>query len=185
MCELVRKLLREDKYSDEQTQTWWYHKDIWSYRIRKVGQKVIKSMLCDNTLDQSWKKWFCNILHDDIVTRLVTVDGYWIDNWIYYNRTLKYNTTQSLRTPSVLQLTTHSAVSVSTGTALLASLANTILVAAEFQVPFPPFLATNSLTQLTHWVYHNNSAAIVTPATLVTGELQVPFLPFLGHQPTN
>jgi hypothetical protein len=40
-----------------------------------------------------------------IVTRLVTVDGYWIDSWIYYNRTLKYNTT-SLRTPSVLQLTT-------------------------------------------------------------------------------
>jgi hypothetical protein len=43
-----------------------------------------------------------------IVTRLVTVDGYWIDNWIYYSRTLKYNTTESLRTPSVLQLTTHS-----------------------------------------------------------------------------
>jgi hypothetical protein len=38
----------------------------------------------------------------------VTVDGYWIENWIYYNRTLKYNTTESLRTPSVLQLTTHS-----------------------------------------------------------------------------
>jgi hypothetical protein len=26
-------------------------------------------------------------------------------------------------------------------------------------------------------MYHNNSAAIVTAATLVTGELQVPFLP--------
>jgi hypothetical protein len=35
------------------------------------------------------------------------------------------------------------------------------------------------------WIYHDNSAAIVTAATLVTGELQVPFLPFLGHQPTN
>jgi hypothetical protein len=43
---------------------------------------------------------------EDIVMHLVTVDGYWIDNWIYYNRTLKYNTTESLRTPSVLQLTT-------------------------------------------------------------------------------
>jgi hypothetical protein len=41
-----------------------------------------------------------------IVTRYVTVDGYWIDNWIYYSRTLKYNTTESLRTPSVFQLTT-------------------------------------------------------------------------------
>jgi hypothetical protein len=40
------------------------------------------------------------------VTRLVTVDGYWIDNRIYYNSTLKYNTTESLRTPSVLQFTT-------------------------------------------------------------------------------
>jgi hypothetical protein len=46
-----------------------------------------------------------HILKDN-VTRLVTVDGYWIDNWIYYNRTLKYNTTVSLRTPSVLQFTT-------------------------------------------------------------------------------
>jgi hypothetical protein len=36
----------------------------------------------------------------------VTADGYWIDNWIYYNRTLKYNTTESLRTPSVIQFTT-------------------------------------------------------------------------------
>jgi hypothetical protein len=77
----------------------------------------------------------------------VTVDGYWIDNWIYYNRTLKYNTTESLRTPSVLQLTTHSAVTVSTATALLASFANTILVAAELQVPF---LFPWILTQLTH-----------------------------------
>jgi hypothetical protein len=34
-------------------------------------------------------------------------------------------------------------------------------------------------------MYHNNSAAIVTAATLVTGELQVPFLPFLGYQLTN
>jgi hypothetical protein len=34
----------------------------------------------------------------------VTVDGY----WIYCNRTLKYNTTESLRTPSGLQLTIHS-----------------------------------------------------------------------------
>jgi hypothetical protein len=42
--------------------------------------------------------------NNGIVTRLVTVDGYWIDNWIYYNRTLKYN--ESLRTPSVFQLTT-------------------------------------------------------------------------------
>jgi hypothetical protein len=50
----------------------------------------------------------------------VTVNGYWIDNWIYYNRALKYNTTESLRTPSVLPLTTHSAVTVSTATALLA-----------------------------------------------------------------
>jgi hypothetical protein len=43
---------------------------------------------------------------NNIVTRLVTVDGYWIANWIYYSRTLKYNTTESRRTPSVLQLTT-------------------------------------------------------------------------------
>jgi hypothetical protein len=44
--------------------------------------------------------------------------------------------------------------------------------------------STHSLSQL-NWVYHNNSAAIVTAATLVTGELQVPFLPFPGHRPTN
>jgi hypothetical protein len=48
------------------------------------------------------------ITKENIVTRLVTVDGYWIDNWIYCNRTLKYNTTESLRTPSGLQLTIHS-----------------------------------------------------------------------------
>jgi hypothetical protein len=35
------------------------------------------------------------------------------------------------------------------------------------------------------WIYHNNSAAIVTAATLVTGELQVPFLPFPGYQLTQ
>jgi hypothetical protein len=79
----------------------------------------------------------------------VTVDGYWIDNRIYC--TLQPSTTESLRTPSALQftteyITTHSAVTVSTATALLASFANTILVAAELQVPFLPFLATNSLT---------------------------------------
>jgi hypothetical protein len=75
---------------------------------------------------------------NNIVTRLVTVDEYWIDNWIYYNRTLKYNTTESLRTPSVFQLTTE---------------------------------------------YINNSAAIITAATLVTGELQVPFLGYQLIQP--
>jgi hypothetical protein len=36
----------------------------------------------------------------------------------------------------------NSAVTVSTATALLASFANTILVAAELQVPLLPFLAT-------------------------------------------
>jgi hypothetical protein len=51
------------------------------------------------------------LLGQCIVTRLVTVDGYWIYNWIYYSRTLKYNTTESLRTPSVLQLTTEYIVS--------------------------------------------------------------------------
>jgi hypothetical protein len=48
------------------------------------------------------------------------------------------------------------------------------------------WVSPDSLSLTTHeWIYHNNSAFIVTAATLVTGELQVPFLPFLGHQPTN
>jgi hypothetical protein len=49
-------------------------------------------------------------IYFNIVTRLVTVDGYWIDSWIYYNRTLKYNTTVSLSglPQSYLQLTIHS-----------------------------------------------------------------------------
>jgi hypothetical protein len=94
--------------------------------------------------------WFVKLQNlVDIVTRLVTVDGYWIENWIYYNRTLKYNTTESLWTPSVLQLTTHSAVTVSTATALLTSFANTILVAAELQVPFLfPWIPTHSTHSL-------------------------------------
>jgi hypothetical protein len=49
----------------------------------------------------------CKNCNRNTVTRLVTVDEYWTDNWIYYNRTLKYNTTESLRSPSVLQLTIH------------------------------------------------------------------------------
>jgi hypothetical protein len=48
------------------------------------------------------------------------------------------------------------------------------------------WVSPDSLSLPTHdWIYHNNSAAFVTAATLVTGELQVPFLPFLGYQPTN
>jgi hypothetical protein len=34
-------------------------------------------------------------------------------------------------------------------------------------------------------MYHNNSAANITAATLVTGELQVPFLPLLGYKLTQ
>jgi hypothetical protein len=39
------------------------------------------------------------------------------------------------------------------------------------------WVSPDSLSLTTHdWIYHNNTAAIVTSATLVTGELQVPFL---------
>jgi hypothetical protein len=39
------------------------------------------------------------------------------------------------------------------------------------------WVSPDSLSLPTHdWIYHNNSAAIVTAATLVIGELQVPFL---------
>jgi hypothetical protein len=72
---------------------------------------------------------------------LVTVDGYWIVNWIYYSQS--YTQVQYNRvSPDSLSLTTHD------------------------------------------WLYHSNSAAIVTAATLVTGELLVPFL-FRGYQLTN
>jgi hypothetical protein len=48
------------------------------------------------------------------------------------------------------------------------------------------WVSLDSLSLTTHdWIYHNNSAAIVTAATLVTGELLVPFLPFLGYQLTQ
>jgi hypothetical protein len=48
------------------------------------------------------------------------------------------------------------------------------------------WVSPDSLSLTTHdWIYHNNSAAIITAATLVTGELLVPFLPFLGYQLTH
>jgi hypothetical protein len=47
------------------------------------------------------------------------------------------------------------------------------------------WVSPDSLSLPTHdWIYHNNSVAIVTAATLVTGELQVPFL-FPGYQLTH
>jgi hypothetical protein len=129
-----------------------YGRKTWSltlseeHRLRVFENRVLRRIFGPkrDEVIGGWRKLHNEELHN--VTRLVTVDGYWIDNWIYYNRTLKYNTTGSLRTPSVLQLTAHSAVTVSTATAPLASVANTILVAAELQVPFLfPWIPTPSL----------------------------------------
>jgi hypothetical protein len=48
------------------------------------------------------------------------------------------------------------------------------------------WVSPDSLSLTIHaWIYHNNSAAIVTAATLVTGELQVPFLPCLVTNSLN
>jgi hypothetical protein len=71
-------------------------------------------------------------------------------SWIYC--TLQPSTTECLRTPSALTIHDriyheNSAATVSTATALLASFAYTILVAAELQVPFLlPWPPTHSLT---------------------------------------
>jgi hypothetical protein len=47
-------------------------------------------------------------------------------------------------------------------------------------------VSPDSLSLTTHdWIYHNNSAANITAATLVTGELQVPFLPWLPTHSTQ
>jgi hypothetical protein len=47
------------------------------------------------------------------------------------------------------------------------------------------WVSPDSLSLTIHdWVYHNNSAAIVTAATLVTGQLQVPFLPWIPTHST-
>jgi hypothetical protein len=72
---------------------------------------------------------------------------------------LHFTTKYNWVSPDSLGLTIHdriyqdnSAATVSTATALLASFPNTILVAAELQVPFLPFLATNSTDSLTNYL---------------------------------
>jgi hypothetical protein len=87
----------------------------------------------------------CNITPSFILSRVK-----WLRRVLDWQSDLLHLTTKyNWVSPDSLGLTIHdrlyhdkSAVTVTTATALLASFANTILVAAELQVHFLPFLAT-------------------------------------------
>jgi hypothetical protein len=128
-------------WMDLLVQTWEWNKGQRNqryYENRNKHLKMTKNTFLDIvTFLSDYRRvldWQSDLLHLTTKYNWVSPDslGLTIHDWIYHD---------------------NSAVTVSTATALLASFANTILVAAQLQVPFLSWPPTHSLTNYLSGIY--------------------------------